>query len=51
MIIPDVKEISPNDILSIDVWKGDKAIEKFGQRGKNGAIIITLKKDNEHNLF
>lgn len=51
MIIPDVNEISPNDIVSIDVWKGDKAIEKFGQRGKNGAIIITLKKDNEHNLF
>jgi hypothetical protein len=44
LIIPDVKEIKPENIEAIEVWKGDKAIEKFGQNGKNGAIIITLRK-------
>ncbi|RIW18684.1 periplasmic heavy metal sensor [Algoriphagus lacus] len=43
MKVPSVSEIKPEDIESIEVWKGEKAIEKFGQNGKNGAIIITLK--------
>lgn len=42
--IPDVKDINPDNIESIEVWKDEKAIEKFGQNGKNGAIIFTLKK-------
>ena len=50
LMITDVKEIKPDGIESIEVWKGDKAIEKFGQRGKNGAIIITLKKGKENNF-
>jgi Spy/CpxP family protein refolding chaperone len=41
--IPSVADIDPNDIEAIEVWKGERAIEKFGQNGKNGAIIITLK--------
>lgn len=42
--IPDVKEINPDDIEAIEVLKEEKATEKFGQNGKNGAIIFTLKK-------
>lgn len=45
--VPNVADINPNDIEAIEVWKGDKAIEKFGQNGKNGAIIITLKEKKE----
>lgn len=45
--IPDLKDINPDDIESIDVWKNEKAIEKFGKNGKNGAIIITLKEKKE----
>lgn len=45
--VPTVADINPNDIEAIEVWKGDKAIEKFGQNGKNGAIIITLKEKKE----
>lgn len=45
--IPTVADINPNDIEAIEVWKGDKAIEKFGENGKNGAIIITLKEKKE----
>ena len=41
--IPSVSEINPNDIEAIEVLKGEKAIEKFGQNGQNGAIILTLK--------
>jgi hypothetical protein len=42
-----VEDINPNDIEAIEVWKGEKAIEKFGQNGKNGAIIITLKEKSD----
>lgn len=45
--VPTVADIDPKDIEAIEVWKGDKAIEKFGQNGKNGAIIITLKEKKE----
>lgn len=36
--------INPGDIASVQVWKGEKAIEKFGEKAKNGVIEITLKK-------
>ncbi len=38
-----LQEINPNDIKSITVWKGEKAIKKFGDKGKNGVIEIELK--------
>ncbi|WMN06291.1 M56 family metallopeptidase [Marivirga arenosa] len=38
---PDL--IVPNDIKNIVVLKGEKAIDKYGQRAKNGAIEINLK--------
>jgi hypothetical protein len=41
----DFDNINPNDIESIEVLKGDSAIIKFGEKAKNGAIIITLKND------
>lgn len=40
----------PEDILSINVLKGESAIKKYGQKGKNGVIEITTKskdKDDE----
>ncbi len=37
------KTTDPNEIESIEVLKGEKAIEKFGKDAKNGAIIIRLK--------
>ena len=41
----DIKEISPNDIERINVLKGDKAVENYGKKAKNGVIEITTKKD------
>lgn len=40
----DVKKINPNTIESINVFKGDKAIEKYGKKAKNGVVEITTKK-------
>ncbi|WP_348619742.1 TonB family protein [Pedobacter lusitanus] len=36
--------ISPNDIESVEVLKGAKATEIYGEAGKNGAIVVTTKK-------
>jgi hypothetical protein len=37
-------DISPDDIETIEVYKGDKAIEKYGEKAKDGVIKITTKK-------
>ena len=42
----EVKSLSaydPNQIESIEVLKGSSAIEVYGEKGKNGVIIVTLK--------
>ncbi len=38
-------KIDPNDIDKIDILKDEKAIEKYGYRAIDGAILVTLKKD------
>ena len=40
-------KINPNTIESIDVFKGQGAIEKYGEKAKNGAIMVRLKKGDE----
>lgn len=44
-IIPSskMKEIDPNNIESLNVLKGESAITKYGQKAKNGVIVISLK--------
>lgn len=39
-----IKLINPSDILSIEVLKAEKATALYGEKGKNGVIIITTKK-------
>lgn len=42
----EVKALSPNAIATVNVYKGDKAIEKHGKKAKNGVVeIITKKKE------
>ena len=41
----DIKNMSPNDIKSMSVLKGDAAIDKYGKKAKNGVIEITTKKN------
>ena len=38
-----MESIDPNTIKAINVFKGETAIEKYGEKGKNGVIVITLK--------
>ncbi|MEC3965131.1 M56 family metallopeptidase [Flagellimonas halotolerans] len=40
----DIKKILPSDIKSMTVLKGDKAIDKYGKKAKNGVVEITTKK-------
>ena len=44
--VEDFKNIDPKDIQSMEVFKGEKAIEKFGKKAENGAIVIKLKKES-----
>lgn len=37
--------IDPNDIEKVDILKDEKAIEKYGDKGKYGVVLITLKKN------
>jgi len=38
-----VDDINPGDIQSINVLKDEKAVELYGEKGKNGVIEITMK--------
>jgi TonB-dependent SusC/RagA subfamily outer membrane receptor len=40
----DLGTLKSEDIESIDVLKEKKAIESYGEKGKNGVVIITTKK-------
>ena len=42
----EMKAISPNDIESINVLKGENAIKKYPEDGKDGVIEIKLKHKN-----
>lgn len=40
----EMEKIDPNTIESMNVYKGEKAIEKYGEKGKDGVIAIHTKK-------
>ncbi len=39
-----MEDIKPETIEKMEVYKGQKAVEKYGEKGKNGVIMITTKK-------
>ncbi len=41
----EMNSIEPNSIQSINVLKGESGTNKYGDKGKNGVIEITSKKD------
>ncbi len=43
----DIKAINPNDIDAMTVLKDKSATDQYGEKGKNGVIIITLKKNKK----
>ena len=40
-----LKKITPDQIASMNVLKGENAIKKYGEKGENGVIEITLKEE------
>lgn len=40
-----IDNIEPSQIESLNVYKGEEAIKKYGEKGKNGVISIVLKKN------
>jgi len=44
VIRTDKEWIDPNTISTISVLKGESATAVFGEKGKNGVIVVTLKK-------
>lgn len=38
-----LKKIDPNTIESIEVFKGQQADSLYGEKGRNGVIVIKLK--------
>ena len=46
----DFNKIHPNDIERIDVLKDKKAIEKYGDKAKDGVIVVTTKAKKEVSL-
>jgi hypothetical protein len=41
-----LKEIDPNWIESIEVFKDEKAKERFGDKGYAGVVVVDLKKES-----
>jgi len=39
-----LKDIKPDQIESIDILKGEFAVKNYGDKGKNGVVIVTTKK-------
>ena len=39
-----LEDIDSDRIETVNVYKGDKAIEKYGEKAKNGVVIINTKK-------
>lgn len=42
----EMKKINPDDIKSVNVLKDKMAIDKYGDKGKNGVVEINSKTDN-----
>ena len=40
-----MNDVNPNTIQSINVLKGETAVKLYGEKGKNGVIVITTKKN------
>lgn len=47
--IENIENINPDDIQSIDVLKNESATILYGEKGKNGVILITTKKNGQNN--
>ncbi len=49
--VPNIDDVSPENIEKIDVLKGKSATELYGEKGKNGVVVITSKQKAETNTI
>ncbi|MCA1758763.1 MAG: TonB family protein, partial [Bacteroidales bacterium] len=49
--VPNIDDVNPENIENIDVLKGESATELYGEKGKNGVIVITSKQKAELNTI
>ncbi len=49
--VGSIKKISPEEIESMQVYKGKEAVDKFGEKAANGAIVVKLKNGEESVCF
>ncbi|WP_372950168.1 TonB family protein [Mariniphaga sp.] len=47
--VANIDDVNPENIEKIDVLKGESATELYGEKGKNGVIVITSKQKAETN--
>lgn len=47
----NMKDIDPETIKSVNVLKGESAINKYGDKGKNGVVEITLKQIDDSAVY
>jgi TonB-dependent SusC/RagA subfamily outer membrane receptor len=40
----NIKNLDPKNIESINIIKGTKAIAEYGEKGRNGVVLVTSKK-------
>lgn len=45
-LVSPIDSIDPKTIDKVEVLNGPSAIEKYGEAGKNGVVIITRKKNS-----
>ncbi len=50
MPVNSIEQINPNDIESVSVLKNKSATELYGEKGKNGVVLITMKKPVNSNV-
>lgn len=44
----ELNKINPQNIVSVTVFKDEKAIEKYGDKGKNGVVVMVSKKTSNN---
>lgn len=41
----DALILDPTTIQHLEIYKGEKAVKKFGEKGKEGIVVMTLKEE------
>lgn len=44
VVVSSIKGLNPNDIATVEVVKGDAASSRYGDKGRNGVVVIRTKK-------